>query len=192
MRIFTRLSAGLALTAAMIAPVAAAPVTYVIDSTHTFPRITYTHMGLSTQVHRFLNTTGTVVYDQDAQTAEVDITIDMDSIETGSETFNGHIKGEDFFDVANHPEATFKSTNVTFENDAPATIEGDLTIKGITKPVTLTLSHFVAKTHPMLPKEALGADASTVIKRSDFDAGKHAPANSDEIIIDISLEAVAQ
>src|SRR5690554_3000383 len=192
MRIFTRLSAGLALSAVMMAPVLAAPVTYVIDSTHTFPRITYNHMGLSTQVHRFHSATGTVVYDQEAQTAEVDITIDMDSIETGSETFNGHIKGEDFFDIANHPEATFKSTNVVFENDAPAQIEGDLTIKGITKPVTLTLSHFVSKKHPMLPKEAVCADASTVIKRSDFGAGANVPAVGDEVTIDISLEAIAQ
>lgn len=190
MRIFTRLSAGLALSAAMIAPVFAAPVTYVIDSTHTFPRITYTHMGLSTQVHRFHTTTGTIVYDKEAQTAEVDLTIDMDSIATGSETFDGHIKGEDFFDVANYPEATFKSTNVIFENDVPAKIEGDLTIKGITKPVTLTLSHFASMTHPMLPKEAVGADASTTIKRSDFNAGKNAPAVSDEVIIDVSLEAI--
>lgn len=192
MRIFTRFSAGLALATAMIAPVVAAPVTYVIDSSHTFPRITYTHMGLSTQVHRFTNTTGTIVYDQEAQTAEVDLTIDMGSIETGSETFNGHIKGADFFDIEAFPEATFKSTNVIFENDVPAKIEGDLTIKGVTKPITLTLSHFVAKTHPMLPKEALGADASTVINRSDFNAGKNAPAVSDEVIIDVSLEAIAQ
>lgn len=192
MHTFFRLSAALALSTAMMVPVSAEPVTYVVDSNHTFPRISYTHMGLSTQVHRFLNTTGTIVYDADAQTADVNITIDMNSIETGSEAFNGHIKGADFFDTENHPDATFKSTNVIFENGVPSKVEGELTIKGITKPATLTLNNFVAKTHPMLPKEAIGADAWTVITRSDFDAGKHAPANSDEVRIDVSLEAIAQ
>lgn len=192
MHIFARASASLALVAAMIAPVAAAPVTYVIDNTHTFPRFTYNHMGLSTQVNRFTNTTGTVVYDAEAKTAQMDITIDMTSVETGSETFNGHIQGEDFFDTANYPEATFKSTQVIFNNGEPAKVEGNLTIKGVTHPVTLTLSDFVSKPHPMLKKDAIGAGASVTIKRSDFNAGKYAPAVGDDVTIDVSLEAIAQ
>lgn len=192
MRIFTCLSASLVLATAMIAPVAAAPVTYVIDSTHTFPRFTYKHLGLSTQVNRFSNTTGTIVYDAEAKTAQVDITIDMTSVDTGSETFNGHIQGADFFDTATYPEATFKSTSVTFDGDSPSAIEGDLTIKGVTLPVTLTLSHFVSKPHPMLKKDAVGADASVTVKRSDFNAGKYAPAIDDDVRIDVSLEAIAQ
>lgn len=192
MNTFARFSAGLALATAMIAPVAAAPVTYAIDSSHTFPRFTYNHMGLSTQVNRFHTTTGTIVYDKDAKTAEVDIVIDMTSVDTGSDTFNGHIQGEDFFDTENFPTATFKSKQVAFEGDTPTAIEGELTIKGVTKPVTLTIDHFAAMPHPMLKKDAVGADAWVVIKRSDFNAGKYAPAVSDEVRIDVSLEAVAK
>lgn len=191
--IVTRVSASLAFTCLLAAPAAAAPVTYVIDSTHTFPRFVYNHMGLSTQVNRFHNTTGTVVLDKDAKTADVNITIDMTSVETGSEAFNGHIQGPDFFDTANHPTATFKSTRVVFEGDQPATVDGNLTIKGITQPVTLTLKNFVTMAHPMMnKKQAIGADAVTTVKRSDFNAGKFAPAVSDEVTIEISLEAIEQ
>ncbi len=192
MNIFKRVSAAALLTSIIAAPAFAEPVTYVIDSTHTFPRFTYDHMGLSTQVNRFKNTKGEVVLDKDAQKAEVNIVIDLTSVETGADVFNGHIQGEDFFDTKNHPEATFKSTNVNFENGEPKTIEGELTIKGITKPVTLTITHFSRMPHPMLKKEAVGADAWTTVKRSDFNMDKYAPAISDEVRIDVSFEAIAQ
>lgn len=192
MKNFTRMAAALGLAAAFSAPVFSAPVSYVLDSTHTFPRFVYTHMGLSTQVNRFHNTTGTIEYDKEAQTAKIDITIDMTSVETGSKEFNGHIQGADFFDTANHPTASFTSTKVIFEGDKPTAVEGELTIKNITKPVTLTLTHFQNIPHPMLKKDAIGADAWTKIKRSDFNAGKFAPAVSDDVTIELSLEAIAQ
>ncbi len=192
MRQAIRISAGLLMAGLMASPLMAEPVTYGIDSTHTFPRFTYDHLGFSTQVNRFHNTTGTVVYDKEANTAEVDITIDMTSVETGAESFNGHIQGEDFFDTENYPEATFKSTEVVFDNDEPTAIEGELTIKGITKNVTLDIERFNNEEHPMLGKDAIGADASVTVKRSDFNADKYVPAISDEVRIDISLEAIAQ
>lgn len=170
----------------------AAPETYVIDSTHTFPRFSYNHFGLSTQLSRFNQTTGTITLDRAAKTGAVDVVIDMTSVDTGYETFNGHIQAADFLDTANHPKATFKSTKVTFEGDAPVTIEGDLTMKGVTKPVTLTVTHFVAKPHPMLQKDAIGANASAVISRTAFNAGKYAPNVGDEVSLNISLEAIRQ
>lgn len=170
----------------------AAPETYVVDSTHTFPRFSYNHFGLSKQLSRFNQTTGTITLDREARTGSVDVEIDMTSVDTGYDTFNGHIQAEDFLDTANHPKATFKSTKVTFEGDAPVTIEGDLTIKGVTKPVTLNVTHFVAKPHPMLQKDAIGANASAVISRTAFNAGKYAPNVGDEVTLDISLEAIRQ
>src|SRR5699024_7881922 len=155
-----RFSAGLILASALVAPVFAAPVTYTIDSTHTFPRFTYKHLGLSTQVNLFHNTTGQILYDKEAPTDDVSINIDMTSVDTVAPSFDGHIQGKDFFDTANFPEATFTSTNVKFDNDLPTEIEGELTIKGITKPVTLTMHHFANMPHPMLKKDAIGADAS--------------------------------
>lgn len=190
MNLAQKISAGLILTGIFAAPAIAAPATYVIDSTHTFPRFTYDHIGFSTQVNTFKNTTGTVIFDKEAQTAEVSITIDMTSVETGADIFNEHIQGADFFDTANYPEATFKSGNITFEDGKPTKIDGDLTIKGITKPVTLTVTRFANAQHPMLNKDAIGADAWVEVKRSDFNADKYAPAISDEVRIDVSFEAI--
>src|SRR5690554_2575615 len=175
MKSFTRISAALVLASAFATSAIAEPVTYNLDNTHTFPSFSYQHLGFSTQVQKFKNTTGTVVYDKEAKTAEVDVTIDMTSIETGTEAFNSHIQGKDFFDTENYPTATFKSTKVVFDGDVPATVEGDLTIKGVTKAVVLNVSHFVNQDHPMLQKDAIGADASVVVKRSDFNADKYVP-----------------
>lgn len=170
----------------------AAPQTYALDSTHTFPRFSYNHMGLSKQILRFNKTTGTVVLDKQAKEAKVDVTIDMTSIDTGFDTFDGHIQGEDFLDTAKFPTATFKSTKVVFDGDKPVSIEGDLTIKGITKPVTLQVTSFFNGPHPMMKKDAIGANATAVIKRTEFNAGKFAPGVSDEVTLDIALEAIAQ
>ena len=139
---------------------------------------------------RFNKTTGTVTLDSAAKTGAVDISIDMTSVDTGFEVFNGHIQGADFLDTATFPKATFVSTKVTFAGDKPATVEGKLTIKGITKPVTLTVTSFQAMPHPMLKKDAIGANATATIKRSDFGAGKYAPYVGDEVTLDIALEAV--
>lgn len=188
---FAKISAALAILAAATASFAA-PETYTIDSTHTFPTFSYTHMGLSTQISKFTKTSGTVVLDAAAKTGAVDVTIDMTSVETGVPVFNGHIQGDGFLDTAKFPTATFKSTKVVFEGDKPSAIEGHLTIKGVTKPVTLKVTNFVAKDHPMLKKAALGADATVVIKRTEFNAGKYVPAVGDDVTITISLEAIKQ
>ena len=189
---FKQLSLAAALAAALVAPAIAAPQTYVVDSTHTFPRFSYSHFGYSTQLSSFKQTTGKVVFDAQAKTGSVDISIDTRSVNTGFDDFNGHIQGEDFLDTAKFPTATFKSTRVVFEGDAPKSIEGQLTIKGVTKPVTLSVTSFQAMPHPMLKKPALGANATTTIKRSEFNAGKFAPYVGDEVRIDIAIEAIAQ
>lgn len=192
MKKFALLSVVAAVASCVVAPTFAASETYVIDPTHTYPRFSYSHFGLSTQLSRFNQTSGTVVLDKSARTAAVDVVIDMTSVDTGYATFNEHIQAEDFLDTAKYPTATFKSTKVTFEGDKPVAIDGNLTIKGVTKPVTLKVTNFVNMTHPMLNKDAIGADASTVIRRSDFNAGKYAPNVGDELTISIALEAVKQ
>ena len=192
MKSIKRIAAALALTGAMAASAVAAPVTYGVDGTHTFPRFSYSHFGYSTQLSSFSKTTGTVVFDAEAKKGLVDIVIDMKSVSTGFADFNEHIQGEDFLDTATFPKATFKSTKVVFEGDKPQRIEGQLTIKGVTKPVTLTVTSFQAMPHPMMKKPALGANAFTVIKRSEFNAGKYAPYVGDDVRIDIAIEAMAQ
>jgi len=189
---FTRFAAVVALATGMAAPALAAPETYVIDPTHTFARFSYSHLGLSTQLSKFDKTSGTVVLDKAAKSASVDIVIDTTSVDTGYDTFNEHIQAPDFLDTAQFPTATFKSTKVDFAGDKPTAIHGNLTIKGVTKPVTFKVTHFVSMPHPMLKRDAIGADASTVIKRSEFNAGKYAPNVGDEVTISVALEAVKQ
>jgi polyisoprenoid-binding protein YceI len=190
MHALSKLSAALVIAAATATSAMAAPETYTVDGTHTFERFSYSHFGLSTQLSRFNKTTGSVVLDKAAKTGAVDIVIDTTSVDTGYDTFNEHIQGADFLDTAKYPTATFKSTKVRFEGDKPVAIDGDLTIKGVTKPVTLTVTHFVSMPHPMLKKDAIGADAQVVVKRSEFGAGKYAPHVGDDVTITVSLEAI--
>ena len=192
MQKLTTLAAALAFATVTAAPALAAPETFAVDSTHTFPRFSYNHLGYSIQMSRLDKATGTVTLDKAARTAAVDIVIDTKSVNTGSATFNEHIQGEDFLDTAKHPTATFKSTKVNFEGDKPTSIEGNLTLKGITKPVTLTVTSFHAMPHPMMKKDAIGANATTKVKRTDFNMGKNVPYVGDEVTIDIALEAVKQ
>ena len=191
MKKLTQLAAGIAL-AASAASAFATPETFNLDRTHSFPRFSYSHLGYSVQVSRFDQTTGTVTLDKAAKTATVDIVIDTKSVNTGSSTFNEHIQGEDFLDTAKYPTATFKSTKVIFESDKPARIEGNLTLKGITKPVTLTVTSFLAMPHPMMKRDAIGANASTKVKRTDFNMGKYAPNVGDDVTIDIAVEAIKE
>ena len=192
MKTIHQLVAALFVTGAMATAALAAPVTYNVDGSHTFPRFSYSHFGYSTQLSSFSKTTGKVVFDAEAKNGSVDIVIDTKSVNTGFADFNAHIQGEEFLDTNKYGQATFKSTKVVFEGDKPQSIEGLLTIKGVTKSVTLTVTSFQAAPHPMLKKPAIGANAFTVIKRSEFNAGKYAPYVGDDVRIDIAIEAIAQ
>jgi polyisoprenoid-binding protein YceI len=188
----TRLTIVAAFIASLTGTAFAAPETFIIDGNHTYPRFSYNHFGYSKQLSRFNKTTGKVTLDRQEKTGAVDITIDMKSVDTGSSLFNTHIQSEDFLDTTKYPTATFKSTKVRFDGDKPVAIDGNLTIKGITKPVTLTIESFLLMPHPMAKKDAIGANASTRIKRTDFNAGKYAPNVGDEVSIDIALEAIKE
>ena len=170
----------------------AAPETYVIDGKHTLPRFEYSHFGFSTQLSRFDKTSGQITLDRAAKTGSVDVVIDAKSVNTGYALFNEHIQGEDFFDTAKYPTITFKSDTLKFDNDKLVAVEGKLTIKGVTKPVTLTVTSFKCMPHPMVKKDACGANATTRIMRSEFNAGKYAPNVSDEVTLTIPVEAIKE
>lgn len=190
MKTLTRLTLATAIFAAFSSAALAAPETFNIDGTHTFPRFSYSHLGYSKQLSRFDKTSGKIVLDKEAKTGSVNVTIDLKSVSTGYDVFNGHLQGEDFFDTEKYPTATFKSTKVKFDGDKPVAVEGDLTIKGITKPVTLTVDTFQFMPHPMMKKDAVGASASAKIKRSDFNMSKYVPYVGDEVTLDIAVEAI--
>ena len=170
----------------------AAPETYVIEPNHTLPRFEYSHFGYSIQLSRFDKTSGTITLDRAKKTGSVDVTIDAKSVNTGVALFNEHIQAADFFDTAMFPTITFKSSKVKFDGDKVVAVEGDLTIKDISKPVTLNVVSFLCMPHPMVKKEACGATATTKVKRSDFNMAKHTPYVGDEVTLTIPVEAIKQ
>lgn len=182
----------LSLAASLSASAFAAPVTYVIDGTHTLPRFSYSHFGYSTQLSRFDKTSGKIVLDREAKTGSVDVTIATTSVDTGYPLFNEHIQGEDFLDTAKYPTATFTSSKVDFSGDKISSVEGTLTLKGVSKKVTLNVTSFLCMPHPILKKDACGANASVVVKRSDFNMGKYAPYVGDDVTITIPVEALKE
>ncbi|WP_374340479.1 YceI family protein [Methyloversatilis sp.] len=176
--------------ATFAAPTFAAPETFKVDPSHTFPRFSYSHFGYSTQLSRFDKTGGTVTLDRTAKTGAVDIVIDTTSVSTGFPLFNEHIQAEDFLDTAKYPTATFKSSKVVFDGDKPVAVEGTLTLKGVSKPVTLKVTGFQLMPHPLKKKDAIGANATVTVRRTDFNMGKYAPNVSDDVVIDIAIEAI--
>lgn len=182
----------LMLTASLSAASWAAPQTFVIDNTHTYPQFSYNHLGYSQQTHRFTKTQGQITLDREANSGSVEVTIDANSVDTGYALFNSHLKGEAFFHTEKYPTLSFKSTRMHFEAGQPSAVDGELTIKGITQPVSLQITSFHCMPHPMLKKEACGANATVQIKRSAFDMSKNVPYVSDEVTLTIPVEAIAQ
>lgn len=182
----------LALIAACSASFAvAAPVTYNIEPNHTYPSFEADHMGgLSILRGKFLKTTGTITLDRAAKTGSVDITVDTSSLDFGNPKLNDHAKGADMFDVAKFPTATFKAKKITFNGDVPATAEGDFTLHGVTKPLTLTINRFKCIEHPMFKKEACGADVTGTFNRGDFGISYGLPKFLPEVKLLIEVEAI--
>jgi len=143
--------------------------TYVIEPNHTYPSFEADHMGgLSVWRGKFTNTSGSITLDRKAKTGTVDITIDASTIDFGHAKMNEHAKSADMFDVAKFPTATYKSKSITFKGDTPVSVDGELTLHGVTRPVKLTINQFKCIQHPMFKREACGADATASFNRSDF------------------------
>src|SRR3979490_2331761 len=147
----------------------AAPVTYILDPTHTYPSFEADHMGgLSVWRGKFDASSGKVVYDKDAKSGSIDVTVDMSSIDFGMPKLNEHAKSAEIFDTSKFPTVTYRGKFTKFTGSAPAEAEGTLTLQGVAKPVTLTINSFLCKPNPMSKKEVCGADASATFNRSDF------------------------
>ena len=147
----------------------AAPVTYNLDPSHTYPSFEADHFGgLSVWRGKFNKSSGKVVIDRVAKSGSVDVTVDTASINFGMEKMDTHARGEEMFDVAKYPTAVYKGTFSNFNGDVPTEVKGDLTLHGVTKPVTLTINSFKCVMNPMLKREVCGVDASAQINRKDF------------------------
>lgn len=178
------------LSAVFASAALALPETYSVDPKHTFPTFEVNHLGYSIQRGRFDKTHGTITVDLAAKKGSADITIETASIDMGFEEWNRHMSDEKFFNVAKFPTMSFKSSSFRFEGDKLVAVDGDLTLLGVSRPVTLKVDLFKCAPHPMLKKDACGANATTVIKRSDFGMTAFVPMVGDEVRIAFGIEAL--
>jgi len=177
----------------------AAPETYVLDPQHTLPGFSVSHLGMSTVRGLFEGASGKVVLDRAAKTGSIEVKIATAGVHTGYSKASGgmrsrddHLRSADFFNSAEFPDMVFKSTKMNFAGDRPDTIDGTLTLLGVTKPVTLKVDHFNCGPNPMSKKEMCGADVSGTIKRSDWGMKYALPAISDEVRLFIAVEGYRQ
>lgn len=178
------------LTAATLAAGAfAAPEKFDFDVTHTYPSFEVDHLGFSITRGFFKETTGTLMLDREAKTGSVEATIKTPSLETGLDKRDEHLKGKDFFNVAEFPTATVKADTFTFDGDKPVEAQGTLTMLGVTKPVTLKINF--RKCDMRMGRDFVcGADVYTTIKRSDWGMKAYVPFVGDDVKIAVQVEAV--
>jgi len=171
---------------------AAAPANYVIDSNHTYPTFEADHMGgVSFWRGKINSSSGKITLDKAAGSGTVDVTMDMTTIDFGNDALNKHANTPDIFDTTKFPTATYTGKFANFVNGSPTSVEGTLTLHGVSKPVTLKINQFLCKDDPMQKKERCGADASTTINRDEFgvDFGKQMGFKM-PVTLRISVEAL--
>lgn len=165
--------------------------TYNIDPNHTYPSFEADHKGISFWRGKFTKTTGTVTLDRAAKNGSIDLEIDANSIDFGHEKMNAHAKKADMFNVEKFPKIKYTASKITFVGDNPSSVEGELTLLGVTKPVILTIRKFKCIIDGMSKRELCGADAVAEFKRTDF--GLDYGVNwgfSPEVKLQIQVEAM--
>jgi polyisoprenoid-binding protein YceI len=176
--------------ALIIAGTAQAADEYDIDGTHTYPLFSINHAGLSTLHGRFDNTSGSFILDREGGKSSVDAVIKVASLNSGHEGRDKILRSDKFFDAEKFPDLHYVSTQVSFPSPTTASVEGKLTLHGVTKPVKLDVQHLVCAIHPLLRVWSCGFDAYAKIKRSDFGMTAYLPNMvGDEVTIEIAVEA---
>ena len=165
---------------------------YRVDPLHTTTTFSVSHLGLSQQRGSFGRTTGTVILDRAAKKGSIDVAIDAASVTSGSTSRETLLKGEDYFNVGQFPVITFKSTDLKFDGDRVVAADGELTMRGVTKPVTLSVADFKCAIHPATKKPACGAEVTASVKRSEFGMTKNQASTADDVNIAVAIEAIQQ
>ena len=163
---------------------------YTVDPAHTYVSFAVSHLGFSTMRGKFNGQTGSLQFDPAAKKASVMIEIDAASIDTGHAKRDAHLQSPDFLNAVENPTITFKSSSATWNGAKPATVTGDLTLLGVSKPVTLTITSMKCGPNPFSKKETCGFDATGSITRSDFGVTYGAPAIGEVLDLQIEFEAV--
>jgi polyisoprenoid-binding protein YceI len=171
------------------------PENYTVDPTHSYTYFEVEHLGVSMQRGRFDRTSGKFSVDRAAKAGAVEFAVETASVSTGDNvkgsrprTLDDHLKTADFFNVAEFPRMTFKSTGVKFAGDNPAEIAGTLTLLGVSKPLTLKVERWVCRENPMNKKAMCGGNVSGTLKRTDFGMKYGVPAIADEVRLWVSVE----
>lgn len=163
--------------------------TYQEDDQHAYVIFSYTHLGFSNPKVRFDDFDVTLQLDsEDPEASEIEVVIDVSSVDSGVEVFDGHLMGAEYFDLANHPRITFESKEVKKTGASTYDIAGELTIKGKTVPVTLAATINGAGEHPLKKVPAVGVSATGKVVRSDWGLDAYVPAVSDEVTLTIEVE----
>jgi polyisoprenoid-binding protein YceI len=173
-----------------VSTTSAIAATYNVDPSHTYPSFEADHMGLSVWRGKFDKTSGTITMDRAAKTGALDITIDAGSIDFGLDKMNTHAKSPDMFNVEKFPTVSYKSKSFKFEGDKLVGVDGELTLLGVTKPVSLKVDKFNCIMHPRLKREVCGANAVAEFKRTDFGLNYATPAFAPEVKLAIQIEAI--
>ena len=164
---------------------------YVLDSSHSQVVFNYDHLGFSTTYGMFSGFEGEIMFDEAAPAkSSVSVSMPVMSMFTGWEQREAHFMSGDFFGAEEGDLVTFTSTSIEVTGDDTALITGDLTMNDVTQSVTLDAKLNKTGDHPMAGKPWMGFDATTTLKRSDFNLGAFAPAVGDEVNVMISLEAM--
>lgn len=177
------------LLASLISAPAIAADQYTVDAHHTWPMFEVNHLGFTTQRGRFNQSAGHITLDMAAKKGSVDLTIQTDSLDMGFDQWDEHMKADGFFNAAAFPTMQFTSNKLHFDGDKVVSADGDFTLLGVTRPLTVKVSNFRCGLHPMTHKQTCGADITATFKRSDFGMTKFVPAVGDEVKIFVPLEA---
>ena len=180
-----------ALMAGASLPAIAAPDNYTIDPTHTYPSLEFSHMGLSVWRGKFNKSSGKIVLDRAAKSGTVEVTIDVSSISFGLAAMDEKARSDDFFDTVKFPTATYKG-KLKFVGNAPKAVEGQITIRGVTRPAMLSINIFNCIPHPMLKKEVCGADAEGELNWSEYGMkmSQYGQGDAGKVHLRIQVEAI--
>ncbi len=185
-----KLYSGLIVTGALLAaPAAAAPETYVIDVPHSFSNFEIGYLGVTLIRGRFNKTTGTITLDRAAKTGSIETEIDVTTVDTGNTRRDELLRTENYFNSSEFPAMTFRSKNLRFKGDDLVGADGELTLLGVTRPVSLELASLKCITHPTNKRETCGAVATGAIRRSEFGMTRASGSIGDEIRIFINIFA---
>ena len=182
-----------AVAALVFAQAAFAADVYVSDPAHTYAFFETGHLGVSWIRGRFNDVQAKVTLDRAAREGSIEAVIRTASIDTAHEARDKHLRSADYLDVDKFPTMTFRSTRLKFDGDKLVAADGELTLMGVTKPVTLALPHFNCIQHAVTKRDLCGGDARTAIKRSEFGIKRGAAVPMhDEVKIAIQIEAYKQ